>query len=137
MVKFDNTDAIYKEYPFLEKIAPRRKIFAAKAARFEAEMFRWCTVGTGTIPGSIEYSDFHLLDSNGNFLKTVGKWCFIPFDQTIADAVRALGKKGKRVKYFVHVDQTLVTLYKTPNQYGDITEWLEEVIAREIADWQL
>lgn len=118
MVKevLSNTDKIYAEHPFLEKIRPRVKVKSAEVKRWNEEFFATSAIyGSFTPLVRLAYK-FVLLDAQGAVVTHVGE-SRIPFwtrDENAAQALARIKHRAKRVRYAVLVDDGYgkLTLFK-------------------------
>ncbi len=131
-----NVDAIYAEYPFLEKIHPRAKTVEAQVRRFDDDFMSQTAV--------IQYDDrftyrFYLLDEHGEIVARVGEPLtrFTRFlnrtsDETAGQALARIGSDTRRVRHAVFVGESRTiptTLYKLPNGFDNASDWLQSHIA--------
>lgn len=118
-----NVDAIYAEYPFLERVIPRIEVSAVQVNRWDKELLTYS--GSGT-------EEIYLIDEHGNIITCVGTpigrflgfFLFGLAAETVGRALARIKKdKVRRIRYAVRIHD-MVTLYKLPRGYNNAWEWL-------------
>jgi hypothetical protein len=134
-----NVDAIYAEYPFLERIYSRKSVDRMQVTRWTAEFLdRASTVYFGYS----EMTDTHtilLLDKDGNTITRVGEYkrSFLFWEwkglqkETVREALIRIGEESARKVYYGLYDRE--TFYRLPRGFTSAYEWNEALIAADRA----
>ncbi len=126
-----NVDAIYAEYPFLEKLISRKRIAEAQVKRWDDELleqnrrhFR-------------RYHKLFLLHRQGKIVTEVG-WRFFgifPYAlETVGQALARIGDDTEKVRYAVYFSKAVdhLVFYKSPRGFENVADWFRS----RVMDWR-
>lgn len=143
-----NTDAIYTEFPFLEKIYPWRHGWDAKIERWDDELF---DQDAGCYGATRRPS--LLLNGDGEILTRVGerrhkfwflRWRTTRYSETLGQALARIGEEKAETVRFVLESWYVFrgemgstqhfVLYKLPKRYKNAEEWRKSCVEKRKAD---
>lgn len=128
-----NVDAIYAENPFLSKIIARIKVPDAQVKRWSEE-FLASTPDTYPDSGT---EKIYLVDEQGTIVARVGSLSdriavFFGFDknrETVGQTLARIGEdQSRRIQYGVGEWNGRVILWKLPNGYANVADWLQTIV---------
>jgi hypothetical protein len=122
-----NTEAVYYQFPFLEKISPRRKTILAKVSRFDEEFLRsTATVLTEAGGRPVGWTfPFYLLDKDGLIVGRVGQFLkYFTREETVRQTLARIGDQARDVRYAVSIRNGHTTVYRLPSGFTNAADWL-------------
>ena len=140
-----NTDAIYKEFSFLDKLQPRSETKGAFVIRLGEEHLMKSTSGKILDGHDNAYHILYLLNEEGEIVTTVGytvkaKWFFGKDrlqEENLSQTLFRLGDRVSQVHYLIEVSTTLnpttnyVILLKIPKGYENLGDWYDYILSKD------
>jgi|GEM_PF-5562563 hypothetical protein len=126
----DNTDAIYAEYPFLEKIIKRKYVDKAQVRRWDDEL----------LSKQASFDTLYFLDKEGNVVDKIREpslWNVWwneghSYTDTVGQRLAKMGDaKARRICYAFGRDFPVALFYKLPKEYRNAADWLKAKVARD------
>lgn len=142
--KHSNVDAIYHEYPFVQRFLPRAIAEIVTVSRWDKEFLQKPNVLFSDLtyeehdpyPSPKTTYGFYLLDEDGKEVTEVGErkkgfWhrlFSIPdLEENVGQALYRLGAEARRVHYAVRYHGKVLCLFKIPREYKNAEDWLNAV----------
>lgn len=122
--------AIFEEFPFLSKHFKEKSIFSAYVRRWNSELLETSPAGRNP---NVTWEQIYLFDKEGKLIHRVGQiWWGGTRHIKVGQWLAKLGSDINRVHYAVVHESKVLTVYKPPQGFASVAEWLRAQMKREV-----